>query len=87
MREAITTLTQAALNWKLYEMRETVRFDVYRKHFAKIDIIRADIRVSNKASQNTAVSCGFKEQYLDRRHAIVNGKSYEDCIIYDLERG
>ncbi len=38
MREAITTLTQAALNRKLYEMRETVRFDVYRKHFTQIDI-------------------------------------------------
>lgn len=86
MREAISALAQAALNQRLFELRETVRFDVYRKHFAKIDIIRADIRVSNEASRNTATACGFKEQYLDRRRAIVNDNSYEDCIIYDLEK-
>ena len=56
-----------------------------KKHFADIEIIRATIRVSNKISQKTALACGFKEQYTDRRHVIVNDNSFEDCIVYDLE--
>jgi len=66
-------------------MRRTIRDDVYERHYAKIDIIRADIRISNKASMKTAFSCGFKEQYTDRRHVVINGNKFEDAVIYDLE--
>ena len=85
-KEAVTALANKAFDHKLFEMYEGVKADIMKKHFANIDIIRATIRVSNIASQRTALSCGFNEQYLDRRHAIVNENTFEDCIIYDLER-
>lgn len=85
MKEAISALTQSLFNKKLFEIRETVKEDVYKKHYAKIDLIRAVVRVSNEASQRTALACGFKEQYTDRRHAIINETQFEDCIVYDLE--
>ena len=83
-KEAITTLAKRAFDGKLFEMRETAWRNKYRRHFAKIDLIRADIRETNIPSQKTAESCGFKYQYTDHRHYEIEGEGLEDAKIYEL---
>ena len=83
-KEAITTLASRAFAGKLFEMRETAWKYQYRRHFAKIDLIRADIREINIPSQKTAESCGFQYQYTDHRHYVIEGEGLEDGKIYEL---
>ena len=83
-KEAITTLAKRAFDGKLFEMRETAWRNKYRRHFAKIDLIRADIRETNIPSQKTAESCGFKYQYTDHRHYVIEGEGLEDAKVYEL---
>ena len=83
-KEAITTLAKRAFDGKLFEMRETAWRNKYRRHFAKIDLIRADIREINIPSQKTAESCGFQYQYTDHRHFVIEGEGFEDGKIYEL---
>lgn len=83
-KEAITTLAKRAFDGKLFEIRETAWRNKYRRHFAKIDLIRADIRETNIPSQKTAESCGFQYQYTDHRHFVVEGEGLEDAKVYEL---
>lgn len=85
--EAVTALAARAFSGKLFEWREQVRADTYKRHYAKIELIRAEIRVSNTASRRLAAACGFKEKYVDRRHFVVEGEGLEDAVIMELEPG
>ena len=84
-KEAVTALAKYAFDRKLFEWREKLMKNTFIKHFANIDLICVDIRVSNTASQKLALACGFKEQYIDRRHFVVEGKGVEDGVIMELE--
>lgn len=83
-KEAITTLAARAFAGKLFEMRETAWRNQFRRHYVKIDMIRADIREKNIPSQKTAESCGFQYQYTDHRHFVIEGEDLEDGKIYEL---
>lgn len=84
-REAVTALARQAFDGKLFELREKLMMDTFTEHYAVIDLIRADIRLSNTASQRLAESCVFKKSYIDRRHFIVEGQGPEDGVIMELE--
>ena len=86
-KEAVTALAKQAFDRKLFEWREGLMIDTYRRHYAVIDIIRADIRVSNTASQNLAKACGFKVSHIDPRHYVVEGEGVEDGVVMLLEPG
>lgn len=83
-QEAVTALIKRAFSGKLAEWRQTYWRYVYRKHYAKIDLVRVHIRETNTASQALAESCGFIYQYTDKRCIIVEGKGYEDAKVYEL---
>jgi RimJ/RimL family protein N-acetyltransferase len=83
-KEAITALAARAFAGKLFEMRETAWRNQFRRHYVKIDMIRADIREKNIPSQKTAESCGFVYQYSDHRHYVIEGEGLEDGKIYEL---
>ena len=83
-KEAITALAAHAFAGKLFEMRETAWRNQFRRHYVKIDLIRADIREKNIPSQKTADSCGFVYQHTDHRHFVIEGEGFEDARIYEL---
>ena len=83
-REAITVLAARAFAGKLFEMQETAWRNQFRRHYVKIDMIRANIREKNIPSQKTAESCGFVYQYTDHRHYVIEGEGLEDGKIYEL---
>ena len=86
LKEAISLLSSYAFSRKLFEMKETIKEDIFKKSYANIEIIRASIRSTNIISQKVALSCGFVEQYTDKRGIILDGCKYEDAIIFDLEK-
>lgn len=84
-KESVTALCKQAFDKKLFEWREGLMVDKYRKHYAVINLIRANIRISNTASQNLAKACGFKVSYIDHRHYFVEGQGTEDGVVMELE--
>lgn len=83
-REAASELASQAFCGKLAELRETSWDYMYKKHYAKIDLIRAYIRETNAASQALAEACGFEYRYTDRRYFVIEGKGCEDARVYEL---
>lgn len=83
-KEAVTALAERAFSGKLFELRGTGWEYKYRKHYAKIDLIEADIREKNVASQKTAESCGFKYLYTANRYFLVDGGEPENGKHYEL---
>lgn len=83
-KEAITALAERAFSGKLFEMRETAWRYKFRKHYAKIDLIQANIREINTASNKTAESCGFKYLYTVNRYFLVEGGEPENGKHYEL---
>lgn len=82
--EAVLALAKRAFSGKLFELRETNWKHLYKKHYAKIDLIRAYIRETNFASQRLAERCKFEEQYTESRHFLIEGCGYEDAKVYEL---
>ena len=83
-KEAVLALARRAFSGKLIELREGTMRYILKKHYAKIDIIRAYIRSTNLPSQALAKSCGFTHQFTEHRHYLVEGEGYEDGEIYEL---
>ena len=83
-KEAITALGARAFAGKLFEMRETAWRSQFRRHYVKIDMIRADIREKNIPSQKMAESCGFVYKYTEHQHFEIEGEGFEDAKIYEL---
>ena len=83
-KEAVWALTKQAFSGKLAEMRETSWQNIFRRHYAKIDLIRVHIREANAPSQALAKACGFVYQYTDKRYFEIEGKGCEDAKVYEL---
>lgn len=83
-KEAITALASRKFAGKLFEMLESAWQNQFRRHYAKINLIRANIWEKNIPSQKTAESCGFKYQYTDHRHFVIEEEGLEDGKIYEL---
>ena len=83
-KEAFTALAEHAFQGKLAELREGDWFYSYKKHYAKIDLLRAEIRRRNLPSHALAKACGFVHRYTDPRHYVVEGEGCEDGEIYEL---
>ena len=83
-KEAVTALAERTFSGKLFEMRETAWRYKFRRHYAKIDLIKANIREINTASLKTAESCGFKYLYTVNRYFLVEGGEPENGKHYEL---
>ena len=82
--EAFTGLAKRAFEGKVAELRETSWNYKYKRHFIKLDFIRAEIRKSNIPSQRTAERCGFEMNHIDRNFFFVEDRYLEDGTIYEL---
>ena len=82
--EAFSALADRAFKGKLAEWRERSWNYLYKKHYAKIDLLRANIRQSNLPSQALAKACGFVHRYTDPRHYVIEGEGLEDGEVYEL---
>ncbi len=82
--EAVTALARRAFEGKLVQFKETCWKNKLKKHHARIDLIRVQIRKSNIASQRTAESCGFRFEHILHRYFIIEGQGVEDAMVYEL---
>lgn len=83
-KEAVCAITNAALNCKFCELKETNYSGIFRKKRAKIGLIRAIIRSDNEASLKLIESCGYTHSGTLHREFMVEGKGFVDEEIYEI---
>lgn len=84
--EAMTALCQRAFAGKLFEMQETNYRFIYRKKYAKTQVIRAMIRTDNLPSQRLVQRCGFRHMGTLQRHFWAENRNAVNCEIYEWSK-
>lgn len=85
-REAADAFCAKVMEGALFELREDIKEGTYRKHYCKVDILRAGIFPENEASRKLALSCGFKFAYLEKRRYLVDSKIPQDGLVFELTK-
>lgn len=85
-KEAVSALTDMALDNRLYFPEETIRKGVYGRKIEKIQTVRARIATINEPSIRTILSCGFSLEATLHKTMHKYGMGWIDENVYYLSK-